>query len=329
MVASFCGCRRTPRRRCDICASANLYSVVCSLGCLRQHLHDAHGQVSEDASIRARLSLRDLNARYPDDWDRYAPHRFRTTEVVTDVAGRAGTGDLCVFGAGNCADVDLQALSHRFGEIHLVDLDEAALERARARQPEAVRDRIVLHPNIDLSGFLGQIDEWGESFPDPSELNTKAVAAARNIIARLGRTFEVTLSCCVLSQLVTPYHRALALPQVQWANLVGALRAVHLATVAGSTARGGAGALTFDVLSSTDAPKLAALHRPDRDTLSSFVAHQLHTDPGSLDPEPETFRVQFFQGLSALVKSPRLTQPWLWDINGAVQLVYGLTFQRV
>lgn len=311
MLASSCGCAQNPRRRCDVCADANLFYVSCSLRCLREHLHNAHGaKTSADSATRARLSLRRLNAKFHDDWDRYAEHRRHTTELVA-VSGDAGRQDLCVFGAGNCSDVDLPVLGRAFREIHLVDLDGAALERARARQPAALQKRMILHSNIDLSGFLGFIDRWGESFPGTAELNNMAVASARSIIGRLGRTFDVTLSCCVLSQLVTPYHRTLALPQFQWANLVAALRAVHLATVAGSTSRGGRGALTFDVLS-----------------LTSMVSEQLAQDGATLDPDPGTLLRQVRDGLGALVEFSSLSQPWLWDINGAVQLVYGLTFQR-
>ena len=52
------------------------------------------------------------------------------------------------FGAGNCADIDLEQLGAAFQSIHLVDIDGDALERARARQPQPVRD-IVGPPRGD------------------------------------------------------------------------------------------------------------------------------------------------------------------------------------
>ena len=52
--------------------------------------------------------------------------------LLPDVSHPAGR--LCVLGAGNCNDLDLRRLSERFDEIHLIDLDPAALGEAVRRQ---------------------------------------------------------------------------------------------------------------------------------------------------------------------------------------------------
>jgi hypothetical protein len=71
---------------------------------------------------------RGLNRDTADSWHRYSEHRARVTAL-------APGGDSCaVLGAGNCNDLDLDALTGRYREIHLIDLDAEALERARARQ---------------------------------------------------------------------------------------------------------------------------------------------------------------------------------------------------
>ena len=111
------------------------------------------------------------NRRSKDDWELYRRHRERLTRTIDGVGQAVGPGAppggrLCLLGAGNCNDVQLDALAQRFGTIHLVDIDGAALDRARARQQPEVRARLVLHPGVDLTGLLGQLDAWGGEEPD-------------------------------------------------------------------------------------------------------------------------------------------------------------------
>jgi len=213
-----------------------------------------------------------------------------------ELASRDSGGSLLVLGVGNASDLDLPLLSTRFREVHLVDLDGAALERARARQPEAVQASLVLHPNVDLSGLLEHLDDWGDAFPEPQLLGAAAVAAARRLVAMLG-TFDVTLSTCVLSQLGLPFRRSWVAPASTWANLTAALSAVHLATLAGCSAR--RGILAFDV----------------------------QEQGGALTPDPAQVLAQLrAPGLAALVASPALSQPWQWQLGSVAQTVYAIDF---
>jgi hypothetical protein len=267
-----------------------------------------------------------MNRRDPGNWGRYAEHRQR---LMASVCTPSSRGDICIFGAGNCADVDLEQLSRTFKEIHLVDLDGEAIERVREKQPSRLRDMIVLHEDIDLSGFLDRLDEWGERFPEPTELGPMAVAAAHTNLRRLGRVFDVTMSSCVLSQLVTPFHRAWVMSQSNWGNLVAATTAVYLATVAGATQSRGEGFIAFDVLSSNDAFGLSQLLGRDTSELQSWVEREAMTGSLAWEPDPNALVLQLSSpGLASLVASPRLTPPWLWDIGASIQLVYGLAFRH-
>ncbi|MFK7777794.1 MAG: hypothetical protein QM501_06680, partial [Gimesia sp.] len=59
------------------------------------------------------------------NWECGTAHRERITAHLTDLAGQQRPR-LCILGAGNCNDLDLNQLSQVFKEIHLVDLDESA-----------------------------------------------------------------------------------------------------------------------------------------------------------------------------------------------------------
>jgi hypothetical protein len=242
-------------------------------------------------------------------------------------------GDLCVLGAGNGSDLALPALAKTFDRIHLVDVDAEALEGCRARAPRALRERLVLHGGVDLSGFIARLDEWGEHFPDEGELGRLALVAIQGLLRQLGRRFDVVASTCVLSQLAVPFHRAWVLPAADWSRLFAAITAVHLATLAGATEPGGAGLLIFDVLSSKKAPGLAALDGRGPGALQAFVDRFVDAERAAgrlaLDPDPPALlRRLEAAGLASLVASPRLTAPWLWNIGEELQLVYGLAFRR-
>ena len=262
-----------------------------------------------------------MNRQPADTWDRFAPHRARVMDLVPRPEGK---GTLAVFGAGSCSDIDLEELARTFQSVHLVDMDAEALERARERQPEATRARIVTHGDIDLSGFLSHIETWGERFPTPQELAPTTVRGAIAILQRLGENFDVTLSTCVLSQFIHPYQRCLALSGAEWISLETTLVGLHLTTLAGATRSHGRGLIVFDVASSDDIPKLCEARDADPEDLQTLVMQQV--DPSALRPDPWNLVRQV--GAANLFANPRLTLPWLWDIGVSLQLVYGLAFER-
>jgi hypothetical protein len=237
-----------------------------------------------------------------------------------------------VLGAGNGSDLDLPRLAKTFTEIHLVDLDGDALARGHAALPARLRERVVLHADVDLTGLIDHLDDWGDAFPTEAELGRAAVPAIQGVLARIltraGRRFDTVVSTCVLSQLAVPFHRAWLLPAAAWANLHAALTAIHLSTLSGATEPGGTGILIFDVLSSKNAPPLRELDPEAPDSIEAFV--EAHLAAGkTLEPDPSSLlrRLQS-PGMERIVEAPRLTSPWPWNIGAETQLVYGLVFRR-
>ena len=298
--------------------------LACSGACLGRHLRARHPEQAElTAEARARAFGASVNGRFPDNWQRYAPHRHRIMQLVED----AGTGGkLAVFGAGNASDLELGWLVERFDEVHLIDFDEQALARARARHSLPHPERLVLHGGVDLSGLLGELDAWGEAFPEPAELGARAIAAAGKLVQRLG-AFDVTLSTCVLSQLGLPFRRAWVTSHTAWSHLSSAISSVHLATLVGTTRR--ASVLVCDVQTTQRVPELDRFRERAGAELQAFVAARLASGDVELHPDPRSLLAWFgAPGLRAAVASAQLTEPWLWDLGEVRQLVYGLTFRR-
>src|SRR5882672_99502 len=101
---------------------------------------------------RAQRAEQTANQDTRDLWERYRGHRERVTAAILALApggSAARGGRLCLLGAGNANDLDLEALAARFDEVHLVDIDSAALARTTGRQSPAVRATLHAHAPVD------------------------------------------------------------------------------------------------------------------------------------------------------------------------------------
>lgn len=317
-----CGCDAPARWVCDVCRFSSRVHLACSRACFERHFGEAHPEAPRSAAERARAFQRALNARGGEQhhYRAFESHRARVTELV---CARAAGPRLCVFGAGNAWDIDLRRLLTSFETVHLVDVDRQSLERARARVPRELRERLVLHGDVDLTGLLARLDEL--ETVDSGQIAELAVAATKQIVERLGGNFDTTLSTCVLSQLVLPFQRCWARSRREWGVLEAALTALHLTTLSAATRRGGSSVLVFDVLSSRHEPKLDALEHESVEALVAFVARA----NGLLQPRPEALLEQVCApNFAGLFTRPALTTPWLWQLDNTLQLVYALVFQR-
>ena len=324
VTVASCGCLSPPRRVCDLCGETPV--LACSAACLKRHQSDAHSRVLESAS-RALGHQVGVNRNFQQNWRQYAGHRERLMSLLA--AAGAGQGrDICILGAGNCNDLDTERLATEFSEIHLVDIDPEALERGRESFPASRRDAVALHPNIDLSGFIDRLDEWGDRFPDDRELGRAALEAIQKIVNQIGCRSDVVLSTCVLSQLPIPYRRTWVTSASNWKRLHDAITAVHLATLAATVRPGGHGVMAFDLFGSRRAPGLLGLDQDDGEAIQAFVEEQVGAGEIKLDWDPAAILARLkSSSLSSLVESPRLTLPWLWN-TGDTLVVYGLLFQR-
>lgn len=179
----------------------------------------------------------------------FSEHRQRLTELSL-AAAPATQGTLCVLGAGNCFDLDLAALVSRFRSVHLVDIDDEALQRAVARQEPATRQRLVLHGSVDLSGLLDRIDRWSRFQVTPNELMEHGEATAQQLRERLGAPFDVVLSACMLSQMQLSVLDVLGEGHRLFEAVRWTLNLSHFRTLAALTRPTGVALFATDVSSS-------------------------------------------------------------------------------
>jgi len=191
-----------------------------------------------------------------DLWDVFASHRARLTELCANAAPPGGSGRLCVLGAGNANDLDLEALARCYRSIVLVDLDADALERAVQRQNAATRAVLVREAPVDVSGLLGRLQRWAAMQVTPEELVGHAEQTANGLRTRLGAPFDVVLSACLLTQMQLGLLTVLGERHQLFEAARFTLTQSHLRVLSALTAPGGRALFACDLTANDIAPAI-------------------------------------------------------------------------
>jgi len=259
-------------------------------------------------------------------WDRFRSHRERVTAEILALAPNAdaaGGGRLAVLGAGNANDLDLEALSTRFDEIHLVDIDPAAVAAAIERQDPAVKGKLRSHAPVDLSGLYHQLGR-----PNWPAADAMVAEGTAKVLQQLPSNFDVVASCCVASQMSWALANFVSGGGQGLPMLEQALLRIHLRTLLRLIRPGGSALLVSDLTSSLFFP-LGALQPGD--DLRRLVAALAAERRAYTVTNPEL--VQYVLGgdpeLAATCQPPTLGEPWLWcGPKNLTYLVYPFVLRR-
>jgi hypothetical protein len=278
---------------------------------------------STTAGTLVELQVRN-NDRSAGLWDLYREHRERLTGLVT----RTGAGGrLLVLGAGNANDLDLTTLAGLFNEVHLADLDAAALGRAVRRQDATTRGRLVAHPGRDLSGLLDTLPFWSARPPDVSVLARAAPLAGARVAAQLPGPFDLVVSDCYLSQVAWTCFRALGDGRLLMDVLTVSL-AAHLRALVVLTRPGGRCLLVTDVVSSETLPFERARSPLDGEALLRDLEERRALFSGT-SPALARHMLAEDPALAREVEDVTLHEPWLWRVSRSrTVLVYALELTR-
>jgi hypothetical protein len=258
-----------------------------------------------------------MNRSTRGQWDWYASHRAAIERLI--VPERRG-GRICVLGAGNCNDLDLQWLCEAYGEVRLVDIDRAALERAVGQQGVGRRAEIVLDAPVDLTGVAGITRGWRGRRVSEEEVEGAAGTCLTEVSTPAGGGgFDVVLSPCVLSQLMMGMRDLVGRDHPGWTRLRRAIWERHLRTMMGMVGPGGRGVMIVDVTSTSAVPGL------DRAGASEWLGLlRMSVSEGKCFRGLEPVELEGgFRRLGA--RDVRVTAPWLWHLGFAKAfLCYGM-----
>ncbi len=241
-------------------------------------------------------------------WTNSAPHREQLRKMLVQVGGDR-RGELCVWGAGPCNDLDLDTLRRHFRHITLVDMDSATLNAAlRVRQLDQ-SDQITAVGGLDLSGVHSLVDQY-RNHSDKDLLHRIQRTASQHELD-LPDQFDVLISTCLLSQIFVRLVRALEDQAREMVETLQIVRRRHLELMLRHTRPGGAAILVTDVTSSDALPELLEPN-PDVDQLlrdKIFHGNHFHgLNPLSID---QTIRSE--PSLNSRIDSFQVSRPWIWN----------------
>jgi hypothetical protein len=251
-------------------------------------------------------------------------HREQLSALILQTASAERAGRLCVLGAGNAYDLDLDQLVARFDEVHLVDIDAQAVGRARARVAAEARARLFVHAPVDLSGMFHDLERWRRMEVTAQELMVAPARGAKQIAAALPGPFDIVVSSCLLTQLQLSLLQLLGDQHQLFVALRELLTLTHLRTLAALTGPSGQALLVTDLCDDSAFP---AGRPSDAADLAPLMNELVQAGRVIYSAHPEVFRI-CLQDDPVLLRTfapAQLSRPWLWQ-NGPVLrfLVYAL-----
>lgn len=260
-------------------------------------------------------------------FEAFRGHRERLTALILQTAAAPG-GRLCVLGAGNAYDLDLDQLVSRFDEVHLVDIDAQAVGRARARIAAEAQARSFVHAPIDLSGMFHELERWRRLEVTPQELMVAPARGAKQIAAALPGPFDVVVSSCLLTQLQLSLLQLLGDQHRLFVALRELLTLTHLRTLSALTRPAGHALLVTDLCDDSAFPA----GRPTDDAdLAPLMNELVQAGRVIYSAHPELFKITLRDDpvLARTFAPARRSQPWLWQNGPGLRfLVYALTLPR-
>jgi hypothetical protein len=211
-----------------------------------------------------------------------------------------------------------------YAQVHLVDIDPAALDRAVQRQGVAM-DRLTLHAPVDLTGIADQTAIWtGRTVSEAEVDRAVQTAADKDLPTFSGAPFDLVLSPCVLSQLLCSVRDLLGKSHPGWPRLKAAIRARHLRTMTTLIKETGRGVLVVDLASTKRIP---GLERAKDHDLPGILEMSIESGKCFRGLEPRELTDALRRaGSSGPVE---VSAPWLWHLGLAKAfLCYGLTARR-
>jgi hypothetical protein len=270
---------------------------------------------------------RNNNRETASSWAEFSEHRARVTQLALEAAPETG-GRLAVLGAGNCNDLDLDALAQCYREVHLIDVDVEALRRTQARVGPAVAARLVLHAPVDLTGSLDRLTAFRQTPPTPAQLGALGKTGAEKVLAALPGGFDVTLSACLLSQLMHTCYLAMGARNPGLSMTAYAVSVAHLRSLAGLLAPGGTGLLVTDTISSQTYAVDELWDERDPALMLAEIDRSGRVLSGTGPSQVRGILIQD-QVLSEQVTPPRLVPPWRWRLASELTyVVYAYSFRR-
>ena len=247
-----------------------------------------------------------------NSWQRYAEHRHQVMKLLCDNVEN-DCQSICIWGAGNANDLDLNRLLEVFSEVHLVDLDQEALRFAVEQQSLLKTPTVVLHGGVDLLGITKFTDAFPATEPNTADVD-RLLKHFRVLTPPPCQPCDVVASVCLLSQLIETIASLVGAGHPRLPELITAVRCHHLQRLLQATRPGGRAILITEILSSDTFPTLPAIPEASlRNALSQQI--NMRNFYTGLNPAILESLAEREPSIGRLCNGIAAHPPWRWDFG--------------
>ncbi|HEX5243817.1 MAG TPA: hypothetical protein VFW23_11195 [Tepidisphaeraceae bacterium] len=250
-----------------------------------------------------------MNNSTARQWAMYSSHRQHIEKLITPASPG---GRICVFGAGNCNDLDLHWLTQVYSQSHLVDLDAGSLASAVDRQRPPKPASICLWAPFDLSGIGDVLRNWRQAPPSDDQIGQciERIEQSSTHHPRDKERFDLVLSPCVLSQILISARQSIGATHRVYPKIRDALLAHHLKMAYRSIKPGGRCVIVIDLASTEEFGSTAGIEEDQLpDLMRSLIARKKCFNALT----PAALAQAAHQHLR--ITAPFFTAPWLWHLG--------------
>jgi hypothetical protein len=261
------------------------------------------------SSFKQLQTERNLESR--SRWQQYTKHRQHIQELLLHYAPHDGR--ILFLGAGNCNDLNLDALSTYFKEVHLLDIDGDALAAGLAMQGQSSNPSIFTYGGIDVTGIAPICSRW-EGHATESEVEEALLHLREYSWSKPSWIFDVIVSVGLLSQLMEFIVNAMGHQHPRLIELLSVVRLRHLQLMMETVRPGGHVVLVFEIVSSSTCPALAQYSGRELSVLLRQLIEQRNFFTG-MNPAAIVGQWRADPVLARLTASLECSEPWIWDFG--------------
>ncbi|MCP4785043.1 MAG: hypothetical protein GY903_26720 [Fuerstiella sp.] len=276
----------------------------------------------------------DRNRETEDLTTAYTSHRDRIMQLISSTAADLGDGEdqkcssIVLLGAGNCLDVDAAAVADLFRTIHLVDLDETAVQSVVNSHPEQM-DQFRIHAPADIAEPL--LSLTSRDFQPEEENREHCIKVLQALSSENGVSdvpeADVVVSLCVLSQMVGSLSGLIGEDHPTFVNALRAVRVGHLRRMLSLLRPGGVAIFVSDIVSSDTAEQLKTATAEQMPEIVRTLVAEKNFFSGT-NPSVVLSELNVLSRLASGPDTVHTIDPWTWHMGNRTYAVYAFRIQK-
>ena len=239
-------------------------------------------------------------------WNKASFHRAHIQRMISN-QDSTRRGILCIAGIGDGTALDFQSLLERFHEVHVIERNEDAVERA-IKQQNLNHPQRVFHQAVDVTGAHELLEQYA-SDPSIDGFEELCQKIQSDTLSGLGK-FDVVLSNSQIPKMTCHATDCIPGDADRLLKVVKLLRDCHIDLLARHTVPGGKVVLIVDIVSSRTLPVLSQ----SPEDLNQVMHHALQQGNFFPGAHPTPIDMWFGQQGDRFARVD-VTMPWIRETS--------------